>query len=86
MYRTGPSSSGSSSINYGHSAAAAAAPPAAAKASSSSVFSRGGSKGKASPETLADATELSKFAIKALEVKDVALAKQRLQEALNCLG
>jgi len=38
-----------------------------------------------SKESIADAIELSKFAIAALEGKEIDIAKQRLQQALACL-
>merc|ERR1711933_310689 len=41
---------------------------------------------KASKTEIADATELTRFALAALEEKDVNLAAQRLQQALQVLG
>lgn len=64
-------------------------PPASAPAPSSSFFSFNKgitSKGKVSKALLADATELTRFALAALEDKDADLAAERLQKALHCLG
>ena len=46
----------------------------------------GGRKNKASKAELADAIELTKFALAALEEKDVDLATDRLKKALQALG
>lgn len=61
---------------------------AAAPAPSSDIFSNKGSKshGNVSKAQLADATELTRFAMAALEDRDVELAAERLQQALHCLG
>ncbi|GMI26611.1 hypothetical protein TrCOL_g6794 [Triparma columacea] len=68
------------------SAPASAPSPEAAAPKRSSWF---GSKKKSSStpkESIADAIELSKFAIAALEGKEIDLARQRLQKALDCLN
>ena len=49
-------------------------------------FGFGGKKNKASKAQLADATELTKFALAALEEKDVDLAVDRLKNAIKALG
>lgn len=64
-------------------------PPAPAPAPSNSFFSfNKGSKsnGTVSKAQLADATELTRFALAALEERDAELATERLQQALQCLG
>ncbi|GMH54417.1 hypothetical protein TrRE_jg8016 [Triparma retinervis] len=66
------------------SAPASAPSPEAAAPKRSSWF---GSKksSSTSKESITDAIELSKFAIAALEGKEIELARQRLQKALDCL-
>lgn len=66
--------------------------PSAKKKSSSSSFLGGliGSNKQKSKRIgkaeIADATELTRFALSALEDKDADLAAERLQQALQCLG
>jgi vacuolar protein sorting-associated protein VTA1 len=62
--------------------------PAPVPPSSLFTVSNKGSKshGNVSKAQLADATELTRFAMAALEDKDVELAAERLQHALKCLG
>jgi len=62
-------------------------PPIAPK-KSSSLFGFGKSKPKqnVSKEAIADATELARFAVAALEGKDAELGATRLQQALQALG
>jgi len=43
-------------------------------------------QGKVSKDDIADALELTRFALVALEAKDAELGAQRLEEALGCLG
>ncbi len=67
--------------------APAPAPAASSGGFMSSFFGGGGtSSSKYSKETLKDARELTKFALKALDEKDGDLAIERLQQALDCLG
>lgn len=69
-----------------------APPPAAPKPAEKpkkTFFSMGSKKKsnkKASKLAIADATELTRFALAALEDKDVELAAQRLEQALKVLG
>ena len=66
--------------------APAPAPVSAPAPAKSSWFgSKKGSSSSVSKEAIADAIELSKFAVAALEGKEVEVAKQRLQQALACL-
>ena len=59
-------------------------PPPSKKKSKKDLF---GKKKKAvSKQVLADASELTRFAMKALEEKDVELAVERLSQALQVLG
>ena len=51
-----------------------------------SIFGGGSSAKKYQKATLADAKELTAFAIKALDEKDGDLAAERLKQALECLG
>jgi hypothetical protein len=51
-----------------------------------SIFGGGSSAKKYQKVTLADAKELTAFAIKALDEKDGDLAAERLKQALECLG
>mmetsp|Transcript_5432 Transcript_5432/g.13008 ORF Transcript_5432/g.13008 Transcript_5432/m.13008 type:complete len:404 (-) Transcript_5432:74-1285(-) len=77
-------------------APAAAAPPAAAPKSKSSwagfgvgkkkTSSSQGSGSKVSKAALADAKELTKFALAALDARDADMAAERLQQALSALG
>jgi hypothetical protein len=60
--------------------------PAPAPASSGGWFGSKKKGGSASNEAIADATELCTFAMAALKTKDVDLARQRLQQALESLG
>jgi len=64
------------------------APAKAEKPKKASFFGLGSKKKnkKASKAEIADATELTRFALAALEDKDANLAAQRLQQALNVLG
>jgi len=59
--------------------------PTPAPAASSSWFSKK-APGRVSNESVADATELTTFALAALKTKDVDLARQRLKEALQALS
>jgi len=43
-------------------------------------------KGRVSKEAFSDATELTKFALAALENKDADLAAERLRQALEAIG
>lgn len=65
------------------------APTSPPKAKSGGIF--GGFKKKAPPKQatkamISDATELTRFALAALEEKDASLAAERLQQALEALG
>jgi vacuolar protein sorting-associated protein VTA1 len=62
-------------------------PPTPTKAKSSlfGFIKKPGSAKNATKDQLADATELTKFALAALEEKDGELAVERLQQALNAL-
>jgi len=63
--------------------------PQVEKSKKTSFFSLGSKKKnnkKASKAEIADATELARFALAALEDKDADLASQRLQQALQILG
>merc|ERR1711935_426751 len=64
-------------------------PPQVEKSKKTSFFGLGSKKKnnkKASKVEIADATELTRFALAALEDKDADLAAQRLQQALQILG
>mmetsp|Transcript_3963 Transcript_3963/g.6239 ORF Transcript_3963/g.6239 Transcript_3963/m.6239 type:complete len:372 (-) Transcript_3963:69-1184(-) len=63
--------------------------PAASQSKKTSFFNFGGGrkkKDKLTKAELADATELTKFALAALSDKDADLAAERLQQALQVLG
>ena len=61
--------------------------PSSLSATVSSFFGLGKSKSNhVSKEDIADAAELAKFALKALESQDVELGTARLEDALGCLG
>ncbi|GMH64701.1 hypothetical protein TrVE_jg8505 [Triparma verrucosa] len=51
----------------------------------SSWFSSKSDKGKPSKASVSDAIELTKFAMKALEEKEIEIARERLMQALECL-
>ena len=65
-------------------------PPDSSPTKSSSIWGFGGMKkspdGKASAAKIEDAKELTRFALAALEARDVNLAGNRLKEALKALG
>jgi len=65
------------------------APSRVEKSKKTSFFGLGSKKNsskKASKAEIADATELTRFALAALEDKDANLARERLQQALQVLG
>jgi hypothetical protein len=59
--------------------------PAPASAPNVSAAAAPSAAGRSAPAAIADAIELSKFAISALEHKQTALAVERLEQALKCL-
>lgn len=60
--------------------------PAPAPKKSGGLFGFGKKKEKASKVQIADAVELTRFALAALEDRDADLAAERLQQALSALG
>ena len=68
----------------GQNGGCAPQPPSPAKQRGS--WFGGGKKDGPSKAAVADAVELAKFAIAALEGKEIDLARKRLKDALACLG
>ncbi|KAG5177175.1 Vta1 like-domain-containing protein [Tribonema minus] len=68
-----------------HVAPTAPSPAYSASGSTNAGSRSGGSAAAVKANAIADATEYAKFAIAALEHKDMNLARQRLQAALDCL-
>ena len=63
-----------------------AAPIAPPVQTTTGLFASGGKRGKVTKAQLADAVELTRFALAALEDKDTELGAERLQQALQVLG